>query len=355
MSNLPVYKIAAIGLGKIGYKHARAMAECSRWELAWVCDLNEDVLAKAVREFAPEARRTTAIDDVLDDDSVDAVAINTLSNVRPELIKKAIAVGKHVICEKPLAPSAAEARALLESIRGTDRLIATNLFNRNAPYVRAAYDFIADGQIGEIALVRVSHITAGLDLPERAADTHRGVEGHVLHDCGMHYVDIMRWFAASEYRDDYHARATQFWGDDYEYQFQAYGRFESGAAFELNNGFCFTTLSKERRNHSFMEFIGTWGAVTLWHDFGKATVKMNGRDRTVDEVVPYGGKKLDIYYLEFARALDTGELGKLPRVEDAVIASEVAQGMVDRALAGEVPNFGSPEDLDRATAEARNE
>jgi hypothetical protein len=66
---------------------------------------------------------------------------------------------------------------------------------------------------------------------------------------------------------------------------------------------------------------------------------MNGHTRTVEATMPYGGKNLDIYYRGFAEALDTGDLGHLPRIEDAVAASAYAQSMVDQALDREVANF----------------
>lgn len=332
------YRIGAVGAGRMGMRHIRALAAAERWELAYVCDLSEDRL-RAAGEAAPEARRVREFQRLLDDPSIDAVSINTLSNVRPGLVRQAVAAGKHVACEKPLAPTAADARELVAALRGSDRLITTNLINRNAAYVREAKRFIEEGQIGDLAVIRVDHCTAGLPVAERKGYSHRAVEGHVLHDCGMHYVDVMRWFAGSEY-GEFNSRAVHFWGDAYEAYFMVQGRFENGILFDLHNSHAYASLAETRRNNSRQEYIGSHGVISLSHDFRQVTVRMNGRSRTVTRTVPYAGKNLDTYYGEFAVALDTGDLGALPRVADAVIASEVSQRMVDRALAQHVQGFG---------------
>lgn len=189
------------------------------------------------------------------------------------------------------------------------------------------------GQIGDLAVIRVDHCTAGLPMEQRC------VEEHVLHDCGMHYVDVMRWFAKSEY-DRFESRGVDFWGDDYEAYFMAQGRFENGVIFDLHNSHCYASLAEQRRNNSRQEFIGSHGVVTLTHDFREVTLRFNGRSSTVEKTMPHAAKNLEVYYRALAQAIDTGELGALPRVEDAVVASEVSQRMVDDALTRGLTNFG---------------
>jgi myo-inositol 2-dehydrogenase/D-chiro-inositol 1-dehydrogenase len=159
----------------------------------------------------------------------------------------------------------------------------------------------------------------------------------------MHYVDLMRWFTASEFAE-YNALATRMWEQEFEVHFMVQGRMQSGVAFDLHNGFCYTTLAEKPRNWSVVELIGTKGVITARHDFQVATLTVTGSTQSLHEEYPYGGKKLDIYYAQFARGLETGDLGSLPRFEDAVIASRTAQAMVDNALAKPVPNFGEPAD-----------
>lgn len=344
MSEEPRHPIGAIGAGRMGSNHLRAIAAAPRWELRYICDRQSDRLEQA-RSIAPGARLVRDHRAILDDPAVVAVSVNTLSDARPTLIRDAIAAGKHVLCEKPLAPTPDAARQLLEDIRQSDRLVTVNLINRNAPYMRELERFVRSGEIGELAIIRSNHCTPGrLDPQGRFGNTHRGVEGHILHDCGMHYVDLMRWLARSDYRE-FQARAAQFWEDDYECYFMASGSFENDVMFELHNGACYSTLARDRRINAHHECIGTHGVASVTHDATAVTVALNGATQSVHKTLPYGGKHLDIYYREFAEAVDRGDLGELPPAADAVIASELAQRMVELAMAGPVPNFGRRAEL----------
>lgn len=345
-----VYRIGAVGMGRMGMRHVRALAASDRWDLAYVCDLDEARLA-AAHEASPSSQPTREFQQLIDDPTLDAVSINTLSNIRPSLIRQAVAAGKHVACEKPLAPTAAEAGQLLNDLRGSDRLITTNLINRNASYVREAKQFIDEGQIGELAVIRIDHCTSGLAWAERQHYSHHAVEGQVLHDCGMHYVDVMRWFAGSEYRA-FNARGLHFWKRPFESYFMVQGEFENNILFDLHNSHAYSTLAEVGRNNSRQEYLGSHGVITLSHDFRNVTIQMNGRSRTVTKTIPYSGKNLDTHYTEFAVALDTGDLGALPRIEDAVIASQVSQRMVDQAMAHSFVNFGEHEEPAPALAAA---
>ena len=64
--------------------------------------------------------------------------------------------------------------------------------------------FIDEGEIGELAILRICHMTPGL---RRARDTNMRSR---YHDCGMHYIDIARWYADSEYKT-WHAQGMRMW------------------------------------------------------------------------------------------------------------------------------------------------
>jgi predicted dehydrogenase len=80
--------------------------------------------------------------------------------------------------------------AMVREIEASDRLVAVNLFNRNAWYHKEIQQSIAD-EIGDLAVIRICHMTPG-HMPLEGYDP----EGPPFHDCGMHYVDV----AKSEYQ-----------------------------------------------------------------------------------------------------------------------------------------------------------
>ena len=112
-------KVGVVGAGWMGRAHATAFenaarvfgSEPSTLEAVAVADVNE----AAARDFANcfGARSwTTNWPDIVADPSIDVIDITTPNDVHPEIALAAIAAGKHVYCEKPMANSAAEAKRM---------------------------------------------------------------------------------------------------------------------------------------------------------------------------------------------------------------------------------------------------
>jgi predicted dehydrogenase len=97
-------KIGAVGLGYWGPNLARNLDDLEGAALIWICDREEDRLARYAGRF-PDARTTTRFEELLEDDSLDAVAIATPVVTHFELVRQALLAGKHVFVEKPLALS----------------------------------------------------------------------------------------------------------------------------------------------------------------------------------------------------------------------------------------------------------
>jgi myo-inositol 2-dehydrogenase/D-chiro-inositol 1-dehydrogenase len=334
------YRIGIVGLGHMGKRYCEALQASPRWRLAWVCDRQPEALHWA-QEHAPEAQRTTDAAALMQDSSLDAIVLCTLADVRPRLLRAALEAGKHVIAEKPIAASLDDEWRLLEQIEASDRLVAVNMFNRSAWYHHAIQDFIARGEIGDLAIIRVMHETPGL-MPTEG----HGPEGPPFHDCGMHYVDVARWYAGSEY-DRWHAQGVRLWGWQDPWWVTAHGSFKNGVVFQITNGFMYGPLSKDKTQHCGLEALGTLGAVRMTHDFCEATIEYYGVETTARQTGAYGGKKLDVLCETFAQSLDAGRNLGFPIARDSVIASQVAQEMLNFASAHTPPVRGTPEQMQR--------
>ena len=95
-----------MGLGYWGPNLARNLDELDGAELAWICDRDEARLERFGSRF-PDARKTTRYEDLLEDETLDALAIATPVVTHFELAREALLAGKHVFVEKPLALSSA--------------------------------------------------------------------------------------------------------------------------------------------------------------------------------------------------------------------------------------------------------
>lgn len=117
---IPPVGVAVIGAGHWGPNIARNVAACDRTRLAWVCDLSEE---RAVAAAAGRCRSTTNLDAIWRDPTVGAVAIATPASTHGELVHAALRAGKHVLVEKPLATSAADAERIDHLAAGAARVV----------------------------------------------------------------------------------------------------------------------------------------------------------------------------------------------------------------------------------------
>ena len=102
--------VGVVGLGYWGPNLARNFDRLPDAELAWVCDASEEALERWGAAF-PSARTTGSLDELLADESLDAVVVATPVPTHAELATRVLEAGKHCFVEKPLGRSAAEAEA----------------------------------------------------------------------------------------------------------------------------------------------------------------------------------------------------------------------------------------------------
>lgn len=105
--------IAVIGCGYWGKHLVRNFAQSGDWTLKYVCDTDESRLEQ-FRIRYPQCTFTSDIDEILKDDSIDAVAIATPVSTHYEIARAAISAGKHTWVEKPLTSTSHEAEQLIE-------------------------------------------------------------------------------------------------------------------------------------------------------------------------------------------------------------------------------------------------
>jgi len=322
----------------MGRGFAAAMQESGLWEIAAVYDISAPV-----RELARQQVPGVAIYDrpepIFSDPAIDVVGLFTLADARPQQIRQALASRKHVLAEKPIAADVATEWELVRAIEASDRFVAVNLFNRNAWYHKNIRRFIAEGEIGELAVIRICHMTPG-HMPLEGHDP----EGPPFHDCGMHYVDVARWYAGSEYKT-WHAQGLRAWGYKDPWWVQAHGTFENGVVFDITQGFIYGHLAKEQPHNCYVDAIGTKGVARMRHDFSEATVELYGVHEMLRKTAAFNDKKLDLMVDVFARSVLTGENLGFPQARDSVIASEVSWAMLNDAIANIPPVRGTPEEM----------
>jgi len=150
----------------------------------------------AVRALAPHARVTSRFGDVLEMPDVDAVIIALPPALHAEAATTALARGKHIYVEKPLATSVAEARQVVAAWEGTG-LVAMMGFNyRRNPIVQQAREAVRGGAIGKPIAVRTVFATPARAMP--AWKHRRDSGGGALLDVAVHHIDLVRFLLDAE-------------------------------------------------------------------------------------------------------------------------------------------------------------
>lgn len=240
-----------------------------------------------------------------------------------------------MIAEKPIAADSKTEWELVREIEASKALVTINLFNRNAWYHKEIINYIREGEIGKLAIVRVCHMTPG-HMPTEGHDP----EGPPFHDCGMHYVDLARWYADSEY-ERWHAQGMWMWDHKDPWWVQVHGNFKNGVVFDITQGFVYGHLALEKTHNSYVDLIGTKGICRMRHDFKNATIEMHGVHTTVRKTGLFNDKKLDVLCALMIASLDAGKNMGLPCARDSAIASEVAWAMLKDAVANNPPSIGT--------------
>jgi len=188
--------VAVVGAGVVGRMRAAAAARHPRLRLVAVADLDESRARAAVAGTSAEAmvdpRR------VLDRNDVDAVIVATPGHEHEPVAVDALKSGRHVLCEKPLAPDLQACRRIVAAAAAAKRTLAVGFNHRYYPCVKRLKDAIDGGAIGTVDHVRALAGHPGLHEFRAEWMYRRPMSGGgAMMDVGIHMTDLVR-FAVGE-------------------------------------------------------------------------------------------------------------------------------------------------------------
>jgi predicted dehydrogenase len=153
--------VALAGLGYWGPNLLRNFATSTGWNAAWIVDIDERRRGR-MQHLYPNTRATADFDEALRDPSVNLAAIATPPRLHYDMAQRAIAAGKHVLVEKPLAEEAGQARALVEAAqRAGVKLFTDHTFLYAGAVEAMREDFLA-GVLGDVYYAESSRVNLGL-------------------------------------------------------------------------------------------------------------------------------------------------------------------------------------------------
>ncbi len=175
--------IAVVGLGYWGPNVLRNLQEIEEAEVSYVCDPRREPLTQALRRY-PTVRRAFDLERVLADPTVEAVALCTPVGTHYDLAARALAAGKHVFVEKPLAGSSSEALELVEMAQAAGLVLMPGHTFLYSPPVTLSRELIQSGELGEIYFITTSRVNLGLHQSDVS----------VVWDLAPHDFSILRYW-----------------------------------------------------------------------------------------------------------------------------------------------------------------
>jgi predicted dehydrogenase len=184
-------KVGVIGTGSISAFHLSSYAANSEVELYAVCDLNRERAEQAADKFGA-AKVYTDYRELLADAEVDAVSICTWNNTHAEISIAALEAGKHVLVEKPLSRTVAEALLVQEAVRKSGKLLQVGYVRRYDDNAQLLREMADRGDFGEIYFAKASTLRRLGNPGGWFSDIERSGGGPLI-DIGVHVIDLC-WY-----------------------------------------------------------------------------------------------------------------------------------------------------------------
>ena len=197
--------IAIIGCGSIvNWRHAPECRDDENINLKGFYNINIDKAEKNAATFGGKVYKE--FEDVLADETVDAVIISTPNKFHCDMTVRALESGKHVLCEKPMALSVEECKKMVEASERTGKFLMIAQSQRTDAVSRKAKELLDEGKLGKVLSFRASFANGGPDNwcidgmnNNWFFDKNRAGFGS-LGDLGVHKIDLVRWLIGEDFK-----------------------------------------------------------------------------------------------------------------------------------------------------------
>ncbi len=145
-------RVGIIGCGGIANgKHMPALKLVEGVEMVAFCDLIEEKAVEAAKKYGtPDAKVYTDYKELLADESIEVIHVCTPNRSHADISVDALYAGKHVMCEKPMAKTAADAKRMLDAAKATGKKLTIGYQHRQKASAQYSKQYIDQGSMGEI-------------------------------------------------------------------------------------------------------------------------------------------------------------------------------------------------------------
>jgi predicted dehydrogenase len=354
-------KVAIIGCGGIAKgKHLPSLSKLEQVELVAFCDIVIERAQEAAEKYGTAGAKVyESYTELLKDSSIDVIHVCTPNESHADISIAALEADKHVMCEKPMAKTAADARRMVEVAKRTGKKLTVGYNNRFRPDSQYLKKVTESGELGEIYFAKAHAIrrravpTWGVFLDEEKQG------GGPLIDIGTHALDLTLWMmnnyepkavlGTTFHKLSQKENAANAWGSwdpkKFKVEDSAFGMItmKNGATIVLESSWALNTLDVKEAKCTL---CGTEGGADM--DDG---LRLNGENHSrmftnqiqldAKGVDFYDGKKESMQDTELRMWIDAVLNDKEPIVspEQACVVSEILEAIYESAKTGKAVYF----------------
>jgi len=354
-------KVAVIGCGGIANgKHLPALSKLDNVELVAFCDIVVEKAQTAAEKYGVAGAHVYEdYTELLKDTSIDVVHVCTPNDSHANISIAALESGKHVMCEKPMAKTAADARRMVEAAKRTGKKLTIGYNNRFRPDSLYLKKVVEEGDLGEVYYAKAHAIrrravpTWGVFLDEEKQG------GGPLIDIGTHALDLTLWImnnyepkavlGTTFHKLSQKENAANAWGSwdpsKFTVEDSAFGMItmKNGATIVLESSWALNTLDVKEAKCTLS---GTEGGADMENGLrlnGEKHSKLYTNQIALDAkgVDFYDGKQESMQDTEIRLWIDAVLNDKQPIVtpEQACVVSEILEAIYESAQTGKAVYF----------------
>ncbi len=330
-------KIGLMGCGMIAeYGHLPAILATQGLEAWAVYDPDPEHAYGLQHKFGIPHGYT--ISSMFFESGIDAVVVASAAPAHLSNVQEAARYGLPVLCEKPLAMTDDDAASMIQTMDDAGLMLAAGFCYRYSGVAQNIKKLVETGAVGEVRTLRLVYIwnLHGRDRVTSAGDIitnpyfhGRMIEGGPMVDCGVHQIDLARWWLGSEVT---RYQAMGSWVEDYAAPDHMWLHLdhESRAHTMVEMSFTYGHTARDPRSHFSYHLIGTEGVIRYDRDGWVFEVRTkHGTHRLPGS----SEKNFEGLYAAWARALETGDRADLPTGFDGLRATQIAREATEDVIA----------------------
>lgn len=344
-------RIGVIGNGGISSVHLRAYSLNPNVEIYALCDINEEHMNRRAQEYGV-TRLYTDVNEMVKLPELDAVSVCTWNAAHAQCAIAALNAGKHVLCEKPMALNAQEARAMQEAAERNGKLLMIGFVRRFGNDCAIMKDFLDNDFFGDIYYSKVTYLRRKGSPGGWFGDKSRSGGGPLI-DLGVHVIDLSRYLMGKPKPVSVYGATFHKLGDKREIKSGAAGynsagrgssdifdvedlatamiRFDNGSVLQVEASF---TLNLEK-DKGTLEFFGTKAGAKLDPELSIYT-DVNGYMANVQLTAPTALSFEGLFENEINHFVDCVMNGTPCRnpAEDGVMLMKILDAIYESARTG---------------------